>query len=417
MEHDHLLPLPERQYGRYILIFSLITLISLGGSIVYILWKSKLTLTWQEGVVICGLLAQIGLYFWMGFAGRDQGLTNRKLAVFFGASLAIWAVEYWLYPDIFWVVYLYIGQMFGMIPLKFALPVSVVLGVFLSGSMIDWNLTAENRQEFIASVISWGFILLFLTYINQIGRTSRERAQLINELQAAQQELEAAQGQMAELAVLRERERLARDLHDSLGHALVAISVQLEAIQRLYKVDEKQASQHVDELKALTRASMEDLRRSIAGLRAPGLGGRSACQTLQADCVEFGERSGVEVECRVDPRLDELRPALAETVWRVVQEALTNVEKHAQATKVVVSVTKDGQEVHMRIADDGLGLPPDAESKPDCYGLRGMRERVEALQGSLSLDGSDSGTQVNVILPWEQSELLDKIATEKGIAR
>jgi len=383
------MPLPERQYGRYILIFSLITLVSLGGSIVYILWKSKLALTWQEVVVICGLLAQIGLYFWMGFTGRDQGLTNRKLAVFFGASLAMWAVEYWLYPDVFWVVYLYIGQMFGMLPLKIALPVSIVLGVFISGSMIGWNFQGENRGDFISTVISLGFILLFLTYINQLGKTSQERAQLIKELEATQQELEATQQQVAELAALRERERLARDLHDSLGHALVAISVQLEAIQRLYRVDALKASVQVDELKALTRASMEDLRRSIAGLRAPGLGGRSACQALQADCVEFGERSGVEVECRVDPRLDELRPALSETVWRVVQEGLTNVEKHAQASKVMVSVMKDSQEVSLRIADNGVGLPPDAESKPDCYGLRGMRERVEAMGGRMKVAGGD----------------------------
>jgi signal transduction histidine kinase len=402
---NYLLPLPERQYGRYILIFSLITLISLGGSIVYVVWKAQLALSWQEGVVVCGLLAQIGLYFWMGFSGRDQGLTNRKLAVFFGGSLALWAVEYWLYPDIFWVVYLYIGQMFGMLPLKIALPVSVVLGVYISGSMIGWNFQGENRGEFISTVISLGFILLFLTYINQLGRTSQERAQLIKELEATQQELEAAQQQVTELAVLRERERLARDLHDSLGHALVAISVQLEAIQRLYRVDEKQASGQVDELKALTRASMEDLRRSIAGLRAPGLGGRSACQALQADCVEFGERSGVEVECRVDPRLDELRPALSETLWRVVQEGLTNVEKHAQASKVVVSVRKDSQELHLRIADDGVGLPPGAESKPDCFGLIGMRERVEAMGGSLKVTGGDSGTLIEVDLPWEQQQV------------
>ena len=408
MEQNQLMPLPERQFTRYILIFSLITLISLGGSIVYVLWKAKLSLTWQEWVVVSGLLAQIGLYFWMGFAGRDQGLTNRKLAVFFGGSLAIWVVEYWLYPDIFWVMYLYIGQMFGMLPLKIALPVSALLGVFMSGSMINWNITVENRQEFIASTISFGFILLFLTYINQLGRTSQERAQLIKELESAQKELEAAQQQVTELAVLRERERLARDLHDSLGHALVAISVQLEAIQRLYKVDALQASRQVDELKTLTRASMEDLRRSIAGLRAPGLGGRSLSQALQVDCVEFGERSGVEVECLVDPRLDELRPVIAETIWRAVQEALTNVEKHAQAGKVMVRAAPEHQEVNLRIADDGIGLPPDAENQPDCFGLRGMRERVEALGGSLKINGSDDGTLIEVLLPCETDEPVNK---------
>jgi len=71
----------------------------------------------------------------------------------------------------------------------------------------------------------------------------------------------------------------------------------------------------------------------------------------------------------------------------------------------VVSITKDGQEVHLRIADNGLGLPPDAESKSDCYGLRGMRERVEAMEGSMKVAGGDSGTQIEVALPWEQQQV------------
>ena len=406
MEHNHLLPLPARQYGRYIFIFSIITLVSLGGALAYVLWNAQFTLTWQEAVVVAGLLTQIGLYIWLGYTGKDEGFSSRMLAIFFSASLAIWLVEFFLYPDIFWLVYLYIGQMFGMLRLRIALPVSIVLGLFTVVAQTGWYFGSENTQDFLVGLGFWAFILVFMVYINQVGRTSQERAHLINELKAAQKELEAAQQQKEELAVLRERERLARDLHDSLGHALVTISVQLEAIQRLYKVDDQQASTQVDELKALTRASMEDLRRSIAGLRAAGLGERSLSQTLQEDCVEFGVRSGVEIDCGVDPRLDGVRPALAETVWRVVQEALTNVEKHAQASKVTVAVEMDPQNVNLRIVDDGVGLPQDAENKTDCYGLRGMRERVEALGGSLVLDNFEAGTLIDVVLPWDDREAL-----------
>jgi len=414
MEHNHLLPLPARQYGRFILIFSIITLVSLGGALVYVLWKAQFMLTWQEAVVVAGLLTQIGLYIWMGYSGKELGLTSRMLAIFFSASLAIWVVEFLLYPDIFWLVYLYIGQMFGMLRLRIALPVSIALGLFTVAELTNWRLGSENTRDFLVGLGYWAFILVFMVYINQVGRTSQERAQLINELKSAQQELEAAQQQKEELAVLHERERLARDLHDNLGHALVAISVQLEAIQRLYKVEPEQASTRVDELKALTRASMEDLRRSIAGLRAAGMGERSLCQTLQEDCVEFGVRSGVEIDCAIDPRLDGVRPALAETVWRVVQEALTNVEKHAQASKVSVAVELDPQEVHLRIVDDGVGFPQDAESKTNCYGLRGMRERVEALGGSLLLDNIEAGTLVEVVLPRNDREPLNSSADPGG---
>jgi len=409
MEHNHFLPLPARQYGRFILIFSIITLVSLGGALAYVLWNARMAMTWREVVVVAGLLTQIGLYIWLGTTGKDESLTSRMLAIFFCASLAIWLVEFLLYPSIFWLVYMYIGQMFGMLRLRIALPVSIVLGLFTVVVQTGWRFGGENTQDFLVGLGYWAFILVFMVYINQLRRTSQERAQLINELTAAQQELEAAQKQKEELAVLRERERLARDLHDSLGHALVTISVQLEAIQRLYKVDDQQASTQVDELKALTRASMEDLRRSIAGLRAAGLGERSLSQTLYEDCVEFGVRSGVEIDCGVDPRLDGVRPALAETVWRVVQEALTNVEKHARASKVTVAIDLDHHEVSMRIVDNGVGLQQDAESKPDCFGLRGMRERVEALGGSLEMDSDGDGTSIEVSLPWDDREPMKNI--------
>ena len=96
-------------------------------------------------------------------------------------------------------------------------------------------------------------MVLYL-FIYAIIRTSRERAKLITKLETAQKELELARQRDTELATLQERERLARDLHDSLGHTLVALSVQLEAVQRLYKVDPERASAQVDELKTLTRA-------------------------------------------------------------------------------------------------------------------------------------------------------------------
>jgi signal transduction histidine kinase len=235
--------------------------------------------------------------------------------------------------------------------------------------------------------------------MNHLTRTSQERGELIAELQAAKAELELAQRREAELAVLRERERLARDLHDSLGHTLVALSVQLEAIQRLYRVDPDQASAQVDEMKALTRSSMDALRRSLAGLRAPGLGDSALRPALQALCVDFGERTGIDVACQIDQAADRLRPALAETLWRVTQEALTNVEKHAQARQVGVILSCEPSSVLLEVTDDGVGLPPGAAEGLNRFGLRGMRERVEGLGGALTCRGTEEGTAVKARLP------------------
>src|SRR5262249_2726286 len=142
----------------------------------------------------------------------------------------------------------------------------------------------------------WRMLAVVFSYARHMGQTSRERAGLIAELQAAQHDLEVARQRDAELAALRERERLARDLHDSLGHALVALSVQLEAVQRLYAVDPARASAHVDAMKDLTRASMAELRRALEGLRTPGRGDRSLRQAPGALSRAGGERNGMEVQ-------------------------------------------------------------------------------------------------------------------------
>jgi len=177
------------------------------------------------------------------------------------------------------------------------------------------------------------------------------------------------------------------------------MSIQLEAIQRLYRVDPERGSAHVDELKALTRRTMDELRRSLAGLRAPGLGERRLGEALPTLGVEVGERARLEVACRVPPEAETLSPAVAETFWRVAQEALANVERHARARRVEIHLELQPDTATLRIRDDGVGLPPQAETLAGHYGLRGMRERVEGLGGALVLSTQAPGTLVEARLP------------------
>jgi ABC-2 type transport system ATP-binding protein len=237
-------------------------------------------------------------------------------------------------------------------------------------------------------------------FIRKSAEHSDARARLITELQQAYRELAAAREQEAELAALKERERIARDMHDSLGHALVSLSVQLEAAQRLYKKDPKRASAQMDEMKAVTRQSMDALRRTLAGLRAPGLGDRALRQAIQEMSVAVSQRSGVAVNCRIAPEADRLSPTVAEAIWGVTQEALTNIEKHAQARRAEVQVNMAANALALRICDDGVGLPADAFNKAGHYGLRGMRERVEGVGGTLTVGhNAGAGTCVEANIP------------------
>ncbi len=227
-----------------------------------------------------------------------------------------------------------------------------------------------------------------------------DRARLIDELKRAQQELEAARAADAELARLRERERLARDLHDSLGHGLVTLSVQLEAVQRLIPVDPAKASAMLGQMKDLTRSSMEQLRRSLAGLRSPGLGDRALLPALTALCEETRERCALQMSCEVPDTAPVLPRDVEETLWRAAEEAVRNAERHAKAGQIRLALQVGPDRVILKVSDDGIGTPPDAETRNGHFGLRGLRERVEGQGGSLKIASHVvKGTTIEAQIP------------------
>jgi signal transduction histidine kinase len=238
-----------------------------------------------------------------------------------------------------------------------------------------------------------------ILFMGRSVATSGERGQIILELAAAKRQLEAARDRELELAALRERERLARDLHDTLGHALVTLTVQLEAAQRLQTVDPARAAALLSEMQKLTRSSMEDLRRSLANLRTSGLEDRPLAESIRTLCSEAAKRLGVTIDCSLADGADALPLAVTEVLWRTAQEGLTNIERHAQAQHVQVTLTLEPKEVVMRVTDDGVGLPPAAEETPGHYGLRGLRERVEGLGGTLTATATGKGTILEARVP------------------
>ncbi|MBL8093444.1 MAG: sensor histidine kinase [Anaerolineales bacterium] len=325
---------------------------------------------------------------------------NLWLAAYFIPGPIMWAVCTWFDPRLWWMGMMYFGQMWGCLPPKAAVPGTAIIMLAVLPATNGWrSLEDIPPSALLGFGFGWiGMVAVYL-WISQVIRSSDERARLIRELESANHELVIARERESDLSALRERERLARDLHDTLGHTLSVMSVQLEAIQRLYRVDPERGSEHIDELKTLTRDSMSELRRSLDGLRAPGLGERQLVAALQDLGVAVGQRAGITVHCEVDPGVSALTPALAETVWRVAQEALANVEKHARARSAAVRVSREPQSVRVTISDDGVGLPADAEGRRGHYGLRGLRERVEGLGGVLTLARLQPGSRVEALLP------------------
>lgn len=396
---DGELPMPARHLQLYGRFWDVISLLGFGFAALAVVAARSDSLTWRELTVSALCVAQGVLYFF-AIARGGWPMSRLRLAVYFVGGISLWALACWLDPFVWWLGFTYFGQMFGLLPIQAAIPGTAVVTLLIGLIISDWNIADIPIGAAIGFSIQWLVGMVLYLFIYAVIRTSRQRADLIQKLESAQRELEQARERDAELATLRERERLARDLHDSLGHSLVTLSIQLEAIQRLYRVDPEKASAHVDELKNLTRASMDDLRRSLAGLRAPGLGERKLSDALQSMSVDVGQRASLEITCHVDDAANQLSPAHAETLWRAAQEALANVERHAAARKVELRLAIESHSAILSINDDGRGLQPDDENQPGHYGLRGMRERVEGLGGMLTLsENKQAGSSVTVSLP------------------
>jgi two-component system, NarL family, sensor histidine kinase UhpB len=191
-----------------------------------------------------------------------------------------------------------------------------------------------------------------------------------------------------------ERERVARELHDEVGQTLTAMMLQIESLAA--KVPEELRDE-LEELRETTRAGAEDVRRIAVRLRPEALEDLGLETALMALVRSFREHSGVRVEPRIE-QLPQLSPEQELVIYRVAQEALTNIARHAHATAAAVDLVRDDGVVTLRVRDDGRGVGDRARSSST--GIRGMRERAMLVGGRMTIVSADGrGTEVALQLP------------------
>lgn len=251
------------------------------------------------------------------------------------------------------------------------------------------------------------------TFVGLLFSERHAREQLIAQLHQAKADLERYALQAEELAALRERTRLARDMHDSLGHALVVVNVQLEAAQRLYGIDRARGDASLASTRALVRDTMAELRRSLADLRADLPSRAHLPLALQSVADEVHARGGLQVRYTPPPELPPLPPAMAEALWRVAREALTNAERHAAASNATLALEGTHGSVVLRVTDDGAGLSAGALVRPGHYGVIGMRERIESLGGTFHIgERPGGGTLVEAQVPIASDHREPRMASD-----
>jgi signal transduction histidine kinase len=272
-----------------------------------------------------------------------------------------------------------------------------------------FNDTVQDKSSIFWFFFGIVFALLYVVIIVALVRSREKSERLVQELKAAQEQLKTAAIREKEVAILRERDRMAREMHDILGHALVLVAVKIEAAQRLQAVNPERAVAELEATKELVRQSMADLRASLAELRNPTLLDRnkSLALALQEWCGQVSREGKLEVDCRLPTALDTLQSNIQEVIWRVGREVLLNVLKHARARQAELRINIEDKRVILSAWDDGIGIsqlasggkPPEIEGH---YGIRGMRERVMAVGGDISFKPNPgSGLLIEVTIPLD----------------
>jgi signal transduction histidine kinase len=192
-----------------------------------------------------------------------------------------------------------------------------------------------------------------------------------------------------------ERLRMRRDLHDGLGPTLAALPLRIDTARTLMRQDQAAADQALVELKLQAQAAVQDIRQLVYALRPPALDQYGLVPALR-ELAAKAPASGVQISVETPADLPALPAAVEVAIYRIVQEALTNVARHARAQVCIVRLALDG-DIRLEIADDGAGLPPALRSG---VGLQSMRERAEELGGECLVESLPSGgTRVRVRLP------------------
>ncbi len=285
---------------------------------------------------------------------------------------------------------------FVLISAQYKLRHIILFNVFTVGLEIGLAYLAQADRETVVSgifirVLLFGMVGYIVLRLMEAQRLHR------HELAIANAKLVEFASTQEQLVVSRERNRMARDLHDVLAHTLTAVSVQLNALKILIETDPDAAQQTLQTLQNLTHEGLTETRNALQALRSNPVKDMGLSLALKNLAVATAERK--ELQLTLDlPRDDTLLPMLyQQNIYRVAEEALINIVRHAEASALTLSL-KIGRVIELMIRDNGVGF--DSQTAPDGhYGLVGMQERALLCHGKLTIESEiGQGTTIRLII-------------------
>jgi signal transduction histidine kinase len=309
-----------------------------------------------------------------GPLANAEGMALRQLPVLF-LALALVAWQYQLPHVVFFSI--------ATTGLEFALMASV---------------TIRNQGlqvlVFIAIVRTISFIALGV-FISLLVTRLREQQESLRQANAS---LTHYASTLEQLTVSRERNRLARELHDTLAHSLTALAVMLETAKAYFDVDPHKSRELLDRSLEATRAGADETRRALKSLRASALEDMGLELAIRRLAESAASRFHLDLELDLQNPMPSLSPDVEQAIHRIAQEAIENVSRHAQAKRLRVHLSHNGRGATLIIEDDGRGFDP-KETPSGHFGLVGMRERAELAGGRLTIESEKGkGTKVTLTI-------------------
>jgi signal transduction histidine kinase len=275
-----------------------------------------------------------------------------------------------------------------------------------------WYLNQEWISDLLIFAIGLVFAILMARLVNN-GDSSRLQAEKsLAALELSHQQLKKYTEQVAGLAAAEERNRLARDIHDSLGHYLTVINVQLEKALAFRERNPQETEQALWDAKRSARQALQDVRQSVSTLRHSG-----EVFSLSAALTELAQNMTndyLSVDLQIVGDESDFSKMALMSLYRAAQEGLTNIQKHAHASQVTLNVTFDEQIARLYLGDNGHGFdinlldhPPSTQQER--FGLQGIRERLELVGGTMRVESNpNQGTHLFITIPktpltWERA--------------
>jgi signal transduction histidine kinase len=295
-------------------------------------------------------------------------------------------------------------MMLGLIMVAWHYPVSYMIVFSVAINVLELAATFLTNRFGDPRLEAFYFIILIRTacflvvgiFVNQLIAFLRTQQM---SLRIANQKLATYANTLENLATSRERNRMSRELHDTVVHSLSGLAVQLETIKAYIKISPKTAGALVEQSLHETRNGLQETRRALKALRASPLEDLGLLKALQQLTSTAAERAKFNIELSLPSQDILLSPEAEQCIYRIAQEAVENVIHHANAKHLMLMLKKNNGKIELIVKDDGDGFILETNSPPGHFGISGMYERARISGGELSIVSKpNNGTTVNLLI-------------------